>query len=176
MASTWNIDPSHSSVGFAVRHLMVSKVRGRFVDWRGTFGYDENDPTKTSVDIEIDAATIETKDDKRDAHLRSADFLDAEHHPKLTFRSNGVKRIDEENFEMVGDLTIRGVTRPVALAVEYAGRTKDPWGGDRIGFSAHTSISRKEFGLEWNVALEAGGVLVGDKVEIQIELEAIRAA
>jgi polyisoprenoid-binding protein YceI len=176
MPSTWNIDSSHSSVGFAVRHLMVSKVRGRFVNWRGTFGFDEDNPANTRVEIEIDADSIETKEDKRDAHLRSADFLDAEHHPKLHFRSTGVKRVDDENFEMVGDLTIRGTTRPVALTVEYAGRTKDPWGGERVGFSAHTSISRKDFGLEWNVALEAGGVLVGDKVEIQIELEAIRAA
>lgn len=154
---------------------MVSKVRGRFTTWGGTFGFDDDDPNKTRVDIEIDAASIETKDDQRDAHLRSADFLDAEQHPKLRFVSTGVRRIDETNFELTGDLTIRGTTKPVKLAVEYAGRTKDPWGGERVGFSAHTSINRKDFGLVWNVALEAGGVLVADKVDIEIELEAIRA-
>jgi polyisoprenoid-binding protein YceI len=175
MASTWNIDPVHSHVGFVVRHLMVSKVRGRFEQWGGALGFDEDDPSKTKVDIHIEAASIETKDAQRDTHLRSADFLDAATHPQLHFVSTGVDRIDDEHFRMHGNLTIRGTTHPVALQVEYLGRSKDPWGGERAGFSATTAISRKEWGLTWNAALETGGVLVADKVELELEVELIRA-
>ncbi|MBC8070304.1 MAG: YceI family protein [Deltaproteobacteria bacterium] len=175
MPSTWNIDPVHSHVGFGVRHLMVSKVRGRFEQWGGAFGFDEDDPSKTKLDITIEAASIETKDAQRDTHLRSADFLDAATHPQLHFVSTEVETVDDQNFNMKGNLTIRGVTHPVTLKVEYAGRSKDPWGGERAGFSATTSISRKEWGLVWNAALETGGVVVGDKVDLEIEVELIRA-
>lgn len=174
--TSYDFDKIHSSIGFSVRHLMVSKVRGEFRDWRGTLAIDEADVTRSRVEIVIDAASIDTKEPKRDDHLRSADFLDAATHPTLTFRSTHVERTGEDALAVTGDLTIRGVTRPVVLAVELGGRVDDPWGGTRMGFSAKTAISRKDFGLTWNVVLEAGGVTVGDKVEIAIEIEAIRAA
>jgi polyisoprenoid-binding protein YceI len=175
MTTTWNFDPSHSSVGFSVRHLMISKVRGQFGKWTGTFEYDESDPTHSKLAVNIDATSIDTRDEKRDAHLRSPDFFDVEKYPELVFASTSIAP-DGSDFLVAGDLTIHGVTRPVQLKVESLGRTKDPWGGDRIGFSATATIHRKDFGLAWNVALETGGVLVGDKIEINIEIEAVRAA
>jgi polyisoprenoid-binding protein YceI len=174
--TTWSFDPSHSNIGFSVRHLMISKVRGQFNQWKGTFEYDESDPTRSKLEVHIDAASIDTREEKRDAHLRSPDFFDVEKYPELVFVSTSVERDGGDDFVVNGDLTIHGVTRPVQLKVEGLGRTRDPWGGERTGFSAATTISRKDFGLHWNVALEAGGVVVGDKIEIGIEIEALRAA
>jgi len=173
--ATWSFDPSHSSVGFSVRHLMISKVRGHFNKWEGTFDYDESDPTRSKLAVRIDAASIDTREEKRDAHLRSPDFFDAAKYPALTFESTRIER-DGDDYVVTGNLTIRDVTRAVQLKVESLGRTKDPWGGERAGFSASTSINRKDFGLSWNVALETGGVLVGEKIDIGIEIEAVRAA
>jgi polyisoprenoid-binding protein YceI len=173
---TFTFDLSHSQVGFHVRHLMISKVHGRFTAWNGTLEIDEADLTRSKVAVEIDAASVESKDPKRDEHLRSADFLDVEKFPTLTFASTKVEVVDDENLKVTGDLTIHGVTRSVVLEVERSGVVKDPWGGTRTGFSAKTSISRKDYGLTWNGVLEAGGVLVGDKVEITLEIEAILAA
>jgi len=158
-----------------VRHLMISKVRGHFNKWEGTFDYDEADPTKSKLSVRIDAASIDTREEKRDAHLRSPDFFDAAKYPALTFESTRIER-DGDDYVVTGNLTIRDVTRAVQLKVESLGRTKDPWGGERAGFSASTSINRKDFGLSWNVALETGGVLVGEKIDIGIEIEAVRAA
>ncbi|MGZ3407117.1 MAG: YceI family protein [Polyangia bacterium] len=174
--TTWSFDPSHSNIGFSVRHLMISKVRGQFNQWTGTFEYDESDPTRSKLEVHIDAASIDTREEKRDAHLRSPDFFDVEKYPELVFVSTSVERDGGDDFVVHGDLTIHGVTQPVQLKVEGLGRTRDPWGGERAGFSAATTISRKDFGLHWNVALEAGGVVVGDKIEIGIEIEALRAA
>ncbi len=174
--ATWSFDTSHSSIGFSVRHLMISKVRGHFGKWTGTFGYVEADPTRSTLEVRIDAASIHTRDDKRDAHLRSPDFFDVEKYPELTFVSTGIERDGGDDYVVTGDLTIHGVTRSVRLKVEGLGRTRDPWGGERVGFSASTSINRKDFGLHWNVALETGGVLVGEKIDIGIEIEAVRAA
>jgi polyisoprenoid-binding protein YceI len=173
--ATWSFDTSHSSIGFSVRHLMISKVRGRFDKWTGTFEYDESEPTRSTLAIRIDPASIDTRDEKRDAHLRSADFFDVEKFPELTFDSTKIER-DGDNFVVTGDLTIHGVTRGVQLKVESLGRGKDPWGGERAGFSAAAAINRKDFDMHFNMALEAGGVLVGEKVEIGIEIEAVRAA
>jgi len=173
--ANWSFDPSHSSIGFAVRHLMISKVRGQFGKWSGTFDYDAEDPTRSKLSVRIDAASIDTRDEKRDAHLRSPDFFDVEKFPELTFTSTRVERDGGDDFVVTGDLTIHGVTRSVQLKVEGLGRTRDPWGGERVGFSASTSVNRKDFGLHWNVALETGGVVVGEKVEIGIEIEAVRA-
>jgi polyisoprenoid-binding protein YceI len=173
--ATWSFDNSHSSIGFSVRHLMISKVRGHFNQWGGTFDYDEADPTRAKLSVRIDAASIDTRDEKRDAHLRSPDFFDVEKFPALTFESTKVER-DGDDFVVTGELSIHGVTRAVQLKVESLGQTKDPWGGQRAGFSASTSISRKDFGMSFNMALETGGVLVGDKVDIGIEIEAVRAA
>jgi len=175
-ATTWDFDLSHSSVNFYVRHLMVSKVHGRFQTWGGTLVLDDEDITRSRVDVTIDVGSIDTREEKRDAHLRSADFFDAENFPKLTFKSTAVKRVSDDELEVLGDLTIRGETKPVTLKVETNGQVKDPWGGIRAGFSAKASISRKEFGLHWNALLETGGVVVGDKIEISLEIEAIQKA
>lgn len=170
----WTADLSHSSVNFSVRHLMIAKVHGRFSSWNAVVELDDEDPARSKVEVEIDAASVDTREPKRDEHLRSADFLDAANHPTLTFRSTSVVR-NGDDLRVVGDLTIAGTTRPVTLAVEDLGRVADPWGGERAGFSAKTTIHRKDFGLTWNAALEAGGVVVGDKIEISIEVEAVKA-
>jgi polyisoprenoid-binding protein YceI len=175
-ATTWDFDLSHSSVNFHVRHLMVSKVHGRFQTWGGSLVLDDEDITRSRAEVSIDVASIDTREDKRDAHLRSADFFDAENFPKLEFKSTSVKRISDEELEVTGDLTIRGQTKPITLKVESNGQIKDPWGGTRAGFSAKASISRKEFGLHWNALLETGGVVVGDKIEISLEIEAVQKA
>lgn len=154
---------------------MVSKVHGRFSIWSGTLRFDPENPSVGEVDIQIDASSIDTRESQRDAHLKSADFLGVEKHPQITFKSKAVEKESNEQFKVTGDLTIAGTSKPVTLDVEYSGFAKDPWGGERIGFSAKTSINRKDFGLAWNQALETGGFLVGDKIDIQIELEAIRA-
>ena len=174
-AEQWNFDPVHSSIGFWVRHLMVSKVHGRFNKWSGTLAFDEKNPTGSSAQVKIEAASIYTEEVQRDTHLQSADFLDVQKYPSIEFSSTSVER-GGEGMVVKGDLTIHGVKKQVTLEAEYAGRVKDLWGGERIGFTARTAISRKDFGLVWNQTLEAGGVLVGDKVEIVIEIEAIKAA
>jgi polyisoprenoid-binding protein YceI len=173
---TWKIDPSHSAVRFSVRHLMISKVHGQFTSWTGEIQLDDADLARSSVKVEIDAGSIHTNEEKRDAHLRSADFFDAEQFPKLTFVSKSVLAEGGKVTQVIGDLTIHGVTKQVTLDVEDLGRQKDPWGGERVGYEARTSISRKEFGLHWNVALETGGVLVADKIEITLEIEAVAEA
>lgn len=169
---TWNIDPSHSTVGFTARHLMVTKVHGRFGTFNGVIQIAE-DRLASSVEAVIETASITTGDDQRDAHLRSADFLDVEQFPKMTFRSTSV-RAEGNDFVVVGDLTIKEVTRQVELQLEFDGVETDPWGGTRAGFTAETEINRKDFGLTWNVALETGGVLVGDKVKITLDIQAVR--
>jgi polyisoprenoid-binding protein YceI len=171
---TYQIDSSHSAAHFSVRHLMVSNVRGEFSKVTGTVVYDAANPVNSSVDVHIDANSLSTRDDQRDAHLKSADFLDVAKFPELTFRSTKVVNKDDE-WKLIGDLTIHGVTREVTLSVDGpTPEVQDPWGGFRFGASAETKIRRKDFGLEWNMALETGGVLVGDEVKISIELEAMR--
>jgi polyisoprenoid-binding protein YceI len=172
----WNLDPVHSTIGFSVRHLMISKVHGRFTTWTGTLVTDEQNPSASRVEVEIEAASIDTKEPKRDEHLRSADFLDVAKFPKLTFKSTRVEKISDQEYKVVGDLTIHGVTKQVVLETEYAGRTKDPWGGERAGFSAKTSVDRKDFGLAFNMVLEGGGLMVGDKVEITLDAQAVKDA
>jgi polyisoprenoid-binding protein YceI len=172
--SQWDFDLSHSSINFHVRHLMVSKVHGRFTTWSGTLALDDQDPTQSRIDVTIDTASIDTKDEKRDAHLRSPDFLEVEKFPSITFKSTQITKTGDDEYKLVGDLTIRGVTKQVTLDVEGGSVVKDPWGGTRTGFSAKTSINRKDFGLTWNMALEAGGLLVGDKLDINLEIEAIK--
>jgi polyisoprenoid-binding protein YceI len=174
--TTWQIDPAHTEVGFSVKHLMISTVRGRFAGVKGTIVLDEANPERSSVEAEIDAATIDTRAEQRDAHLRSADFFDVEKYPTITFRSRRVERVSDGRYRIVGDLTIRGVTREVVLDATEEGRGRDPWGGDRLGFSATTTIDRRDFGLTWNQALETGGVLVGNEIKISIDVEAVKAA
>jgi polyisoprenoid-binding protein YceI len=172
---SWSFDLVHSSLGFWIRHLMISRVHGRFARWTGTLAFDEQDPSKSKVEVEIDAASIDTKEPQRDTHLRSADFFEVEKYPHITFKSTAVRPGDDGRFEIDGDLTMHGVTRPVVLHAEYAGRTKHPQMGERIGFSAHVSVSRKDFGLTYNMVLEAGGVALGDKIEVSIDIEAVKA-
>lgn len=171
----WNIDSSHSGVHFSVRHMVVSKVRGRFAKYTGAVHLDD-DLATSRVEVAIDATSIDTGTADRDAHLRSADFFDAEKFPSITFRSTRVERKDHETFRVFGHLTIRDVTREIVLEATYGGRSKDPWGNERAGFEAKTSLDRKDFGLTWNQVLEVGGVLVGDRIEIEIEVEVVKAA
>jgi polyisoprenoid-binding protein YceI len=172
--TTWTIDPAHSHVGFAIRHLMIATVRGRFTQVQGTVTVDESDPTTASVDITIAMASVSTGDEKRDGHLRSADFFDVDRYPSMTFRSKRVEAKSDQSFRVVGDLTIRDVTREVALDVQLLGRAKDPWGKEHAAFEATTKIKRGDYGLAWNAALETGGVLVGDEVNISIEAQLLR--
>jgi polyisoprenoid-binding protein YceI len=172
----WKFDTVHSRVSFSVRHLMISRVHGSFKTWTGTLETDDADLTKSKLQVDIDAASIDTGEPQRDEHLRSADFFDAANHPKLTFESTAVQRVDPEHFKVTGNLTIRGVSKPETLEVEHFGRQKDPWGGERAGFSAKTSIDRKDFGLTFNMPLDGGGLMVGDKIDITIDVEAIKEA
>ncbi len=170
----YQIDFSHSHILFSVRHMMLSKTRGEFQKFSGTLDLDEANPAASKVDIEIDAASINTRDEKRDEHLRSADFFDVANYPNLTFKSTRVEVLGDTKGKLHGDLTIRGITKPVVLDVELTGRSKSPWGTENLGFEAHTKINRKDWGLEWNVALETGGVLVGEEIAIDIELELVK--
>lgn len=170
----WQIDLSHSSVQFTVRHMMLSKARGRFETFSGTVELDEANPAASAVSVQIEAASINTKDEKRDGHLKSPDFLNTEAFPTLTFTSKRVDVTDATHARIVGDLTIRDVTKEVVLDTEYLGQAKAPWGTTSAGFSATTTINRKDWGLTWNVILETGGVLVGEEVTIEIEIEVIQ--
>jgi polyisoprenoid-binding protein YceI len=170
----WQIDPAHSEIQFSARHMMISTVRGRFRQFSGTVEADDQNPTAARVEVQIDAASIDTGDDKRDAHLRSPDFLNVEQYPYITFKSTKVEQRDATHGQITGDLTIRDVTKPVVLEVEYAGMAKSPWGTISAGFSAHTRINRKDWGLNWNVALETGGWLVSDEIRVDIEVELVK--
>lgn len=174
--TTWKIDAAHSHVEFAVKHMMIATVKGRFTDVAGTVQSADGDPAAGRVDVSIGTASIDTREPQRDAHLRSADFFDAETYPAITFTSTRIDRVTGEGFRLVGNLTIHGVTREVALDVTAEGRGKDPWGGERAGFSAKTAIKRSDYGLLWNQALETGGLLVGDDVKINIDLELVKSA
>jgi polyisoprenoid-binding protein YceI len=172
----WSIDPSHTDVGFAVKHLMISTVKGRFTDFDGTVELDPDHPAQGRVKVIIRAASIDTRNADRDAHLRSADFFDADRFPTLTFVSRRVEPLDGGRLRIVGDLTIRGVTREVPLEVVPGGAVKDPWGNLRVGYAATAVVNRADFGLTWNTVLEAGGVVVGEDVRINIDAELVRQA
>lgn len=165
---TWAIDASHSEVGFQVRHLMVSKVRGSFASFSGSITVNGDN---AAVSVEIDPASINTRDENRDNHVRSGDFFDVENHPKWTFVSNSVK-VSGSDITVAGDLTMRGVTKPVVLEGEFLGVNTDPWGNLKAAFEASTTVNRKDFGIEWNAPLETGGVLVGEDVKISLEVQA----
>lgn len=173
--STWNIDATHSIAEFAVKHMMIATVKGRFGSLGGAITADEANPLASSVTASIDVASIDTKDEQRDAHLKSDDFFNAEKFPKITFVSKRVERVDAENYRVTGDLTIRDVTKEVVLDTEFEGQVVDPWGNQRAGFTATTQISRADFGVNFNGLLETGGVIVGDKVKITLNIEAVRA-
>jgi len=172
--STWTIDPAHSSAEFAVKHLMVSTFKGHFRSLEGTVHLDEANPANSSVAASVDVASVDTQTPDRDAHLRSDDFFNAERYPKMTFRSTRVEQIDGTNWKVTGELTVRDVTKEVVLDTEYEGRIVDPWGNERIGFTARTELSRKEFGVRANTLIESGGVVVGDRVRVELHIEVIR--
>jgi polyisoprenoid-binding protein YceI len=171
----WNIDTTHSGIHFSVRHMVVAKVRGAFKAFSGTVQLDEQSPAASSVSVRIDAASIDTGVGQRDAHLKSPDFFDVARFPTLSFESTRVEKASGNTLKVTGHLTIRDITREVVLEVEQLGVGKDPWGQTRAAFEAKTSVDRRDFGLTWNQALEAGGVLVGEKVEITLEIQAVRA-
>ncbi len=171
---SYKIDQSHSQIQFTIRHMMISKVRGWFEKFDGDVNLNEQEPSETAVDIRIEAASINTRDAQRDGHLRSPDFLDAEHHPYLYFKSERVEVLDEMHARLHGNLTIRDASRPVVLDVEYTGQAKSPWGTTSFGFNGQTVINRKDWGLEWNRTLETGGWLVGDEITVDIELELVK--
>lgn len=172
----WTIDTSHTQLEFSAKHMMISTVRGRFTKFSGTVVIDAEHPEKSTAEGAVEIASIETHDTSRDAHLRSADFFDAEKFPQMTFRSTRIFVVPDGEYRVTGDLTIRDVTRPVTFTVTDTGSAKDPWGNQRRAFSATATINRKDWGLNWNVALEAGGFLVGEQVKLQIELELIQVA
>ena len=172
----WQLDPAHTTIEFAVKHMMFTTVRGRFKTFEGTVQVDEENPNNSRVDVSIDAASIDTGVTDRDAHLRSADFLDVEHYPKIRFRStriDGAHKKEGDRFRLTGDLEIRGTAIGVTLDATYEGTGKDPWGKTRAGFSARTEIDRREWGLRWNQALETGGILVGNTIKIELEAQAV---
>jgi polyisoprenoid-binding protein YceI len=174
--TTWNIDPVHSVAEFKVKHMMISNVKGQFTRVKGVLNLDETDVTNSRVEASIDAASINTRDEQRDAHLKSADFFDAEKFPALSFRSTRITRVADGELAVAGDLTIHGVTRSVVFNVEGpTAAAKDPWGNIRRGLSAMAKINRKDFGLTWNSALETGGLLVGDEITITLDLQFVKA-
>lgn len=169
----WSVDNAHSSVSFSVRHMVIAKTKGDFKDFEGTVHYDGNSFKGSSAEFTIKVASLDTDNEKRDEHLRSADFFDVEKYPDMTFKSTKVIPVDENNFKLVGDLTIKDVTREVTFDCEFYGSTADPWGNTRAGFSARSSINRQDFNITWSKALETGGLVVGDEVEIMMELELV---
>ena len=174
--TTWNIDPTHSTVGFSVKHLMISTVRGRFSDYTATLNLDDATPANSALEVSISTASVDTRTEQRDNHLRSPDFFDVANHPELTFKSTNIQGDVNGTFTILGDLTIRGTTRPVTLNASFEGAGKDPWGNERKAFTAMGKINREEFGLTWNQALEAGGLLVSSDVKLELEVQFVRAA
>ncbi|NLI67833.1 MAG: YceI family protein [Bacilli bacterium] len=170
--STWNVDASHTTVSFVVKHMMVTKVRGTFSDIEGKIEGDPENFENAKVTFRVGVDSIDTKNEDRDNHLRSADFFDVENHPNMTFESKKIEKVGDNQYKLTGDLTIRGTTKETTFDVEYLGKGTNPWGVEVVGFEARATISRKEFGLTWNQALETGGVLVSDDVKIEIDLEA----
>jgi polyisoprenoid-binding protein YceI len=176
LTGSYTIDPTHSRIGFWARHAMVTKVRGAFNEFEGTAYLDGDDPTRSSASVTIQTVSIDTRNQERDGHLRTNDFLDAPNHPTITFVSTAVQRLTDDTYRLTGDLTIKGTSRSLDIDLEYQGAARDPFGNLRVGFEGSTTISRKDFGMTWNATLETGGVLVGDKVTIEIEVSAVKDA
>lgn len=173
---TYSIDPAHSRIGFVARHAMVTKVRGSFNDIEGSGSFDAENPARSTMSVSIRADSIDTRNADRDAHLRSSDFFDVDNHPTISFVSTDIVAVDDASYRVTGDLTLKDVTRPVTLDLEVTGTAVDPWGNTRLGLEGSATVNRKDWGLTWNTALDAGGVLVGDKVTLELEVSAIKAA
>ena len=176
LTGTWTLDPAHTRIGFVARHAMVTKVRGSFNEFEGTAVLDGANPASSRVQVTIKAASIDTRNAQRDEHLRSNDFLAMQEHPEITFTSTGARQVDDTTFELTGDLTIRGVTKSVTIPFSFEGAAKDPFGNLRAGFEGSVAINRKDWGVNWNAALEGGGVLVSDRVTLEFEVSAIKSA
>lgn len=174
LSGKYVLDPSHSRIGFIARHAMITKVRGAFNAFEGTAHLDFEDPTRSTAEVSIDVASIDTRNGQRDDHLRTNDFFNAPEFPQITFVSTGVERVDAENFTLLGDLTIKGVTKPVSVHYEYTGTAKDLYGNTRVGFEGKTSLNRSDFGVNFNAALETGGVMVSEKINLEFEISAIK--
>ena len=176
LTGDYDIDPSHSRLGFAAKHAMVATVRGQFTVWSGEVHLDEENPANSWAKVEIDVTSVDTGNADRDKHLRTPDFFDLENHPKITFTSTKVEKADDDVYTMIGDLTINGKTNPVSVDFELTGTSNDPWGNFRVGFEGRTTVNRRDWGLAWNVALDKGGVLVSEKVKLEFDLAAVRRA
>jgi polyisoprenoid-binding protein YceI len=174
LTGEYNLDIAHTRVGFSARHAMVSKVRGQFNEFSGSIYLDAENPANSHVELTIQAKSIDTRNPDRDAHLRSNDFLAMEEHPEITFRSTNVEQAGESKYHVTGDLTIRGIAKPVIVTFELNGSATDPWGNFRVGFDGEATINRKDWGVNWNAVLEAGGVMVSDKINLEIEVEAVK--
>jgi len=174
LTGTYAVDPTHSRIGFVARHAMVTKVRGSFNEFEGSGYFDAETPANSRLQLTIQAASIDTRNADRDGHLKSNDFFDMENYPEIVFTSSTVEQVDDRNYRVTGDLTIKGVTKPVTVDFEYNGTAVDPYQNQRIGFEGRTTVNRKDWGVNWNVALDAGGVLVGEKVTLEFEVSAIR--
>ncbi|MEH7106703.1 YceI family protein [Bacillus sp. JJ1764] len=171
----WALDTVHSSVDFSVRHMMIANVKGTFNSFNATIEADPTDLTTANIDFTVETASVDTRNKDRDAHLVSGDFFDSENHPNLTFKASKIEKTDDGEYNVTGDLTLRGITKQENFAVTFEGQGKDPWGNEKVGFSAMGSINRSDYGLVWNAALETGGVLVGDKVKINLQIQAAKA-
>ena len=171
----WAIDADHSSVDFSIRHMMIANVKGTFHNFSAVVEADVTDLSDATIDFNVELSSIDTRNKDRDAHLTSADFFDVEKYPEMTFRSTTIKNNGQGEYDVTGDLTIHGITKPETFSVTFEGQGKDPWGNEKVGFSAQGTINRADFGLTWNSALETGGVLVGDKVKVNLQIEASKA-
>ncbi|WP_328323969.1 MULTISPECIES: YceI family protein [unclassified Streptomyces] len=174
LTGTYVLDPAHTRIGFVARHAMITKVRGSFADFEGTLKLDGSDPTKSGALVTIKSESIDTGNEQRDGHLRTNDFLDAPNYPRITFTSTQIKQLDGSHFRLTGDLTIKDTTKPISIDFELTGTAQDPFGNQRVGFEGEVAVSRKDYGLTWNAALEGGGVLVGDKVVLEFDVSAIK--
>ena len=176
LTGDYTIDPAHSRIGFAVRHAMVTNVRGEFTEYEGKLHLDGAEPAKSSAELVIKVASIDTKQAQRDEHLRTGDFFNAETYPEITFRSTSAEEVGDDTYRLHGDLTIKGTTRPITLDLEFTGAATDPYGANRAGFEGGTTVDRTAFGLTYNAALETGGVLIGEKVKLTLDISAVKAA
>ena len=174
LTGSYDVDASHSRVGFATKHAMVTTVRGQFTDYTADVYLDEESPANSRVRVEIDTSSVDTRNADRDAHLKGSDFFDVEEFPKIVFESTKVEKIDDDVYTLIGNLTVKDTTQPVALAFELTGTADDPWGNFRVGFEGKATVNRRDFGLEWNLALDKGGVLVGEKVKLEFDISAVR--
>jgi polyisoprenoid-binding protein YceI len=170
----WVIDPAHSSVDFSVKHMMIANVKGTFKNFEASIEADPSDLTTANIEFTVDTASVDTRNGDRDAHLRSADFFDVENHPKMTFKATSISKTDDDEYEVTGNLTIRETTKPQTFKVTFEGSGKDPWGNEKVGFDVKGTINRSDYGLTWNAALETGGVLVGDKIKISLDVQAAK--